>query len=402
MRASSCGTLRVDFPAISTTTSRTWIPARSAGPPGCRSRITTPSGRASASVRAISRRHVVRADAEPAARHLAVAHDLLEHRARQRHRDREPDAERAAGLRVDRAVDADQVAGGIDQRAAGIARIDRRVGLDEILEAVDAQVVAAKRADDAQRHRAAESERVADGQHHVADLEILGVAEGHRRAGLSSSALSTARSDSGSVPRTCAAPAARRRAPAGCRRRRRSRDDWSARSLRRETITPEPRLVCFRCGRALEIGKEAAEQRVVRKRIAGADGLAGVDVHDRRHGLLCGVRIARDAGRLRSAWRPRCVTMTLPALPDSARQQVRAQRRDDEQRRHAERAGLREEQPEAVQHGVSIVVRRLRGAVAGRRRGATRSRARKRADSGRCNAGESVVVRLPADGANPV
>ena len=74
------------------------------------------------------------------------------------------------GLREDRAVDADQVAGGVDERAAGVARVDRGVGLDEVLEAVDAEMVAAERRHDAHRHRVAEAEGVADRQHDVADL----------------------------------------------------------------------------------------------------------------------------------------------------------------------------------------------------------------------------------------
>ena len=61
----------------------------------------------------------------------------------------------------------------VDQRAAGVAGIDRRVGLDEVLEAVDAEVVAAERADDAERHRVAEAERIADREHDVADLHVL-------------------------------------------------------------------------------------------------------------------------------------------------------------------------------------------------------------------------------------
>src|SRR5207237_10778311 len=88
-------------------------------------------------------------DAEPATRHLAVLDDLLQHVAGDRHRDREGDAERAARLRVDRAVDPDEVAGGIDERAARVPGIDRGVGLDEILETVDAETGAAERAPDA-------------------------------------------------------------------------------------------------------------------------------------------------------------------------------------------------------------------------------------------------------------
>jgi hypothetical protein len=61
----------------------------------------------------------------------------------------EADALRAAGAREDRGVDADQLAGHVDQRAAGIAGIDRRVGLDEELIVGDADLRARQRRDDA-------------------------------------------------------------------------------------------------------------------------------------------------------------------------------------------------------------------------------------------------------------
>ena len=57
-------------------------------------------------------------------------------RLREAHRDREADALVAAGAREDQRVDADQVAAGVDQRAARVAGIDRGVGLDEVAERV--------------------------------------------------------------------------------------------------------------------------------------------------------------------------------------------------------------------------------------------------------------------------
>ena len=57
-------------------------------------------------------------------------------RAAMLQRDREADADVAAGGAEDRGVDADQLAAQVDQRAAGVARVDRRVGLDEVLVAV--------------------------------------------------------------------------------------------------------------------------------------------------------------------------------------------------------------------------------------------------------------------------
>src|SRR5206468_8110618 len=112
-----------------------------------------------------------------AARQHAILDDLFEHRSRERDGDRESDAERAARLRNDDAVDPDEVAGRIHERASGAARVDRGVGLDEILEAVDAEMVATERADDAERYGVAEVEGVADREHEVPHLHALERAE---------------------------------------------------------------------------------------------------------------------------------------------------------------------------------------------------------------------------------
>ena len=71
----------------------------------------------------------------------------------------------------------DHAAVHIDQRAAGIAGIDGGVGLDEELIVADADVGARHRRDDAVRHGLADAERIADRQHHVADLQIVGIGE---------------------------------------------------------------------------------------------------------------------------------------------------------------------------------------------------------------------------------
>ena len=78
------------------------------------------------------------------------------------------DADRAAGRREDRGVDADHVAVDVEGRAAGIALVHRRVDLDEVVIGAGADVAAARR-DDAGRHGAAEAERIADREHPVAD-----------------------------------------------------------------------------------------------------------------------------------------------------------------------------------------------------------------------------------------
>ena len=69
----------------------------------------------------------------------------------------------------------------IDERAAGIAGIDRGVGLDEELVVGDADLGARQRRDDAARHRLPDAERIADGEHEIADFEIVGIADGERR-----------------------------------------------------------------------------------------------------------------------------------------------------------------------------------------------------------------------------
>src|SRR6202012_2432995 len=76
---------------------------------------------------------IVRAD--PAAYHVAGLDDLVEHVARAGDGNGEADAFGADGLADQRGVDANQVAVGVDQRAAGVAEVDRGVRLDEVLQA---------------------------------------------------------------------------------------------------------------------------------------------------------------------------------------------------------------------------------------------------------------------------
>ena len=69
----------------------------------------------------------------------------------------------------------------VDQRTAGVAAVDRRVGLDEVLVAALGESTApAQRAHDARGHRLAQIERIADGDHEIADREFVGVAERQR------------------------------------------------------------------------------------------------------------------------------------------------------------------------------------------------------------------------------
>ena len=96
-------------------------------------------------------------------------------------RDREADALVAARGAGDGRVEADDFAAEIHERAAAVAGVDRGVGLNEVLpvELVVAQIeiVPALGADDAAGDALAQAERAADGQHEVADLERVAVAE---------------------------------------------------------------------------------------------------------------------------------------------------------------------------------------------------------------------------------
>ena len=95
----------------------------------------------------------------------------------------------------DGGVDADHLALGVDQRAAGVARVDRGVGLQQAGDRADAAWLrvllllaagldgAVLGADDARGDRALQAERAADGEHRVADLHRVAVAERGRRSG---------------------------------------------------------------------------------------------------------------------------------------------------------------------------------------------------------------------------
>ena len=102
---------------------------------------------------------------------------MTAHRAVGRHR--KADADRAAGRRNDRGVDADDFAIEVEQRAAGIAAVNGGVGLNVIVVRPRIDVAVARR-DDAGGHRAAEAERIADGDDPFAQPQLVGIAELHR------------------------------------------------------------------------------------------------------------------------------------------------------------------------------------------------------------------------------
>jgi hypothetical protein len=126
--------------------------------------------------------HLLDAHAEPAAPRLAEFAQLRDDRPGGIGRHREGDADIAAGLREDRRVDADDVAGHVEQGAAGIAAVNGGIGLDVIVEGTGLDVAVLGR-DDAGRHRAAEAERVADGHHRLADADLVGIGEVDRLQG---------------------------------------------------------------------------------------------------------------------------------------------------------------------------------------------------------------------------
>ncbi len=92
-------------------------------------------------------------------------------------RNGEADADGAATAREDGRVDTDQAAIHGDQGTTGVSRIDCGVGLDERDVALDARGRPGPRRDDAAGHRLADAERVADRQHQIADLDVVGITQ---------------------------------------------------------------------------------------------------------------------------------------------------------------------------------------------------------------------------------
>ena len=108
-----------------------------------------------------------------------------------------------------------------------------------------------------------------------------------------------------------------------------------------------------------EVGEEAPQQRVVEHRAARAQRLARVDVHDRRHRVPHGVGVARRRGGARQRSRPAAAPAAARRRRCRAGPRARGSRSgrsvdDDEQHGEAQRAGLREQQPEAPQHRRSL------------------------------------------------
>ncbi len=233
-----------------------------------------------------------------------------------------------------------QVAFCIDQGAAGVAGIDRRIGLDEVLEGVDAELIAPERADDARGHRLADAERVADGQHHVSDLQRPGVAEGdgrqlveldpeHRKVGLGVGAHHLGPAPAAVAQHDLDVIGAFDHVVVGEQITLGRHDHARAQ--------PHLRLVA-------RVAEEEAEPRVFAMRTA-LRGLAGGDLDDRRRRPL-------GRGGIAGRWRPR--GRTCRRLPDRdggrhalgpTPQPLGLEGRDDEQGSHGDRDGLGENQP---------------------------------------------------------
>jgi hypothetical protein len=97
-------------------------------------------------------------------------------------RDRQPDPDEAAGVVgvVERCIDTHHLTIAVHQRATGIAVIDRRISLYIVVERGILDVTM-QRADDPRRYRNAETERIADRQHAVANPQVIAGPFQHRQ-----------------------------------------------------------------------------------------------------------------------------------------------------------------------------------------------------------------------------
>src|SRR4051794_35051668 len=122
-------------------------------------------------------------DAEPGALDLAMRlqlrHDVLDGIAREREADARVAVRAVVG---DLRVDADDLALGVQERAAGVAGVDRGVRLQGAgdREAVGGLDVAVERGDDALGDRPLQAERAADGDGGLAWDDLAGVGDGER------------------------------------------------------------------------------------------------------------------------------------------------------------------------------------------------------------------------------
>ena len=92
-------------------------------------------------------------------------------------RQREAHAGIGTGFGKDRGVDANHFTGHVDQRPAGVARIDRGIGLNKRLEVAAGNNFAAFGGDDACSNRLLQAKGTAHGEHPVAHLHAVGIAQ---------------------------------------------------------------------------------------------------------------------------------------------------------------------------------------------------------------------------------
>ena len=276
---------------------RRWRPARrsaSAGP-----RLSAISGVTACSSRA-----------EPRPLHrLAAAlgggHDHAHHVGG----DRKADALRAAGARIDRGVDAGELAGHVDQRAAGIAGIDRGIGLDEELVVGDADLGARQRRDDAVRHGLADAEGIADREHDVADHQLVGIGEIERREFLVRVLQPQHREIGAAVLQhdlglELALVGQRHLDLVGALDDVDVGDDEAGRIDHHARAERALHLLLLAAGHA----EEAAEDRIVQERIAVLHHLGGVDVDHRRLHALHDRRIGQPSSAAEDGTRRSCAS----------------------------------------------------------------------------------------------
>ena len=120
-------------------------------------------------------------DANPAARYLPVFQNVLHHSFGGCHGNSKTDAHVATRARINRGVDAHQVAQGVNQGATRITWVDGGVCLNKVFKGVDAQLVAPQCADDAAGDSLAHAKGVANGQHLVTHLQGIGIAQHDHR-----------------------------------------------------------------------------------------------------------------------------------------------------------------------------------------------------------------------------
>ena len=124
--------------------------------------------------------HVRAGHADVRATHAAMRKELPDDPLRRVDPGREANG---LGLANHRRVDTDHPTLGIDQRAPGISRIERGIGLDHIVhQSPGARAQGAPQSrDHPGGHALRVSQRIADGDRHLADTQHRGVAEFHER-----------------------------------------------------------------------------------------------------------------------------------------------------------------------------------------------------------------------------